>query len=245
MKKKLLLIFFSISIILLCSSFISIRAQENLPRTAGTQIDNIFSDDFEIGSLSSDWSVTGTGGVDSSTANSGIYSAYHCDSPGSVTLKSFDVSDYDSINISYWIRRGADSFSENPEAGEDFVVEYYNNIGSWIEIETFLGSGTPGDSYTRTHTFSAASVLHASFRIRFRQTAGGGGGVIDWWHFDDVEIKGKKTISDNGGNGDGNGNGDGFLPQLNEDQIYAILGVLGLFAFYKIDRTVIKIKKGR
>ena len=83
-----------------------------------------------------------------------------------------------------WIRRGADSFSEDPDGGEDLVVEYLDNTNSWVALGTFSGSGGPGQQFTPTYTIPA-SGLHSGFQVRFRMT-GGSGPIWDFWHVDDV-----------------------------------------------------------
>ncbi|NIQ06653.1 MAG: hypothetical protein GWO20_13275 [Candidatus Korarchaeota archaeon] len=150
----------------------------------------IFSDNFEDGSLDANWTLTGTGGVGDHTSNSGSYSAYHAANPGSVTSKTIDLSGAQYANVSYWIRRGDDSFSENPDAGEDFVVEYKDSTGSWQQLDFFLGDGTPGEIFEREHSLTS-DALHANFQVRFRQTDGSGSyyGIYDFWHFDDPTIK--------------------------------------------------------
>ncbi|MHA1371761.1 MAG: hypothetical protein ACTSRA_18830, partial [Promethearchaeota archaeon] len=146
----------------------------------------IFEDDFEDGSLGSDWSISGTGGVGTQTSNSGIYSAYHNGDSGSITSRVIDLDGYFNVSISYWVRRGSSSFSELPDSGEDFVVEYYNDIGSWVILDMFLGGGLEGEIFARNHVLPA-DALHSNFQIRFRQT-GGSGNIFDYWHFDDVII---------------------------------------------------------
>ena len=88
--------------------------------------------------------------------------------------------------LSLWIRRGADSFSENPEAGEDLVIEYRDAANNWVEIDHYDGNGTPGQTYTPTYALPAAA-LHANLSIRVRLTAGSGSDY-DYWHIDDIRV---------------------------------------------------------
>ncbi len=177
--------FLIISVVLpspLINETIQIRTASNI--TIDSNI--IFTDDFEDGSLGSDWTLTGQGGVGTQTANSGIYSAYHYGSAGSITSRIIDLSSYGYVYVSYWVRRGHDSFSENPDNGEDLVVEYNNSLGNWVQLDYFLGFGTPGEIYIRSITLPS-DALHENFRIRFRQVAATSGNW-DYWHFDDVQI---------------------------------------------------------
>ncbi|MHA1791270.1 MAG: DUF2341 domain-containing protein [Promethearchaeota archaeon] len=152
----------------------------------------IFHDDFESGSLGVNWSLTGDGGVDSRTSSSGSFSAYHDGSSGAITSKTLNLTRYSSVNISYWVRRGSSSFSEYPDAGEDFIVEYLNSTGSWVAIDTFLGGGLDGEIFTRNHVLPA-DAIHSGFQVRFRQTYGSSPG-FDYWHLDDVLIEGNSSI---------------------------------------------------
>ncbi|HEY5569001.1 MAG TPA: LamG-like jellyroll fold domain-containing protein, partial [Gammaproteobacteria bacterium] len=95
-----------------------------------------------------------------------------------------------------WIRRGDDSFSENPEAGEDLVVEYLSSANAWVLLEAFAGGGTPGQVYTPTYTLPA-DALHANLSIRFRLLAGSGNDN-DYWHVDEVRVT---ELAGSGGSG--------------------------------------------
>jgi MSHA biogenesis protein MshQ len=157
--------------------------------------DILFSDDFETGTLAN-WTVDNSGGgdagVSTATANSGNYSMFTRWDVVNVTSNTIDTS-VPAAELSVWVRRGADAFSENPEANEDLVLEYRDSSNNWVQIENFPGGGTQGEIITRTYTLSAAA-LHNNFQIRFRQTGGSGGapanGGIGWdyWHVDDVIV---------------------------------------------------------
>ncbi len=146
----------------------------------------IFEDNFERASLGANWTLTGSGGVSTQTSNSGIYSAYHNANSGEITSKVFDLSLSQICNVSYWVRRGSSPFSENPDSGENFIVEYYNNVNTWVQLDIFLGGGTAGEIFFRNLSLPS-QALHSNFRIRFRQTSGSGTGY-DYWHFDDFKI---------------------------------------------------------
>ncbi len=142
-------------------------------------------DDFE-GDLSN-WTVNSTGGL------AGISSATFASPDNSLFLNGgivnvestlLDTSDPAFSDLSLWIRRGADSFSENPDGIENLVIEYLDSGNNWVGLETFSGSGSPGQTFSRTYSLPAAG-RHAGFRLRFRMT-GGSGNVYDFWHVDDV-----------------------------------------------------------
>ena len=90
------------------------------------------------------------------------------------------------LGVTIWIRRGDDAFSEDPDGSENLVLSYLNNVGTWVDLETFTGSGTPGEIFDRSYDLSGVGAAqHAGFRLRLRQTDGDGTGW-DFWHFDDV-----------------------------------------------------------
>ncbi len=143
-------------------------------------------DDFETG-LGSNWTVNSSGGlaaVTGATFQSPFSSLAVNGGVVEVTSLAVDTSDPSFGQITLWVQRGQDSFSENPDAGEDFVIEYLDDVGAWITLETFAGSGSPGQTFSRTYPIPAAG-RHAGFRLRFRQVAASGP-AFDFWHVDDV-----------------------------------------------------------
>lgn len=147
-------------------------------------------DDFEQGM--SNWSIVsggGNAGISTATSQSPTSSMFTNSGVVTVTSNVIDTSNPQFTGFSMWIRRGDDFFSEDPDVGEDFVVEYLNNALNWITLETFTGNGGPtGEIFLRTYNLPA-SARHAAFQIRFQQT-GGNNGLWDYWHADDVCIEG-------------------------------------------------------
>jgi len=154
--------------------------------------DILFSDDFERAALAPNWTadVAARAGISTATAGSPTRSMYTRNQVVTVTSRVIDLTVV-GAEVSYWIRRGRDDFSENPEAGEDLIVEYLDSVGSWVNLLTFLGSGTAGQIYSATLPLPFAA-LHANFQMRVRQTGGSG---VDWdyWHIDDIVIREKAT----------------------------------------------------
>ncbi|MFX1382392.1 MAG: hypothetical protein ACFFBP_08075, partial [Promethearchaeota archaeon] len=148
----------------------------------------IFEEDFEDGILDTDWSLTGVGGVSSATSNSGSYSAYHSEGPGSITSRIIDLSPYSFVNLSFWLRRGGSPYGEIPDINEDLFVEYYTYAGIWSQIKQYYGGGTPRQIYTVNDLILPENALHSNFQIRFRQ-ASGSGTNLDYWYIDDVILK--------------------------------------------------------
>jgi hypothetical protein len=83
---------------------------------AAELLEILFSDNFDDGSLGTDWSTT-YGGVGSHTCNSTPYSAYTYGYADSVTSRVIDLNGRNIVNVSYWLRRGSVNFSEYPDSG--------------------------------------------------------------------------------------------------------------------------------
>ena len=157
--------------------------------------DILFSDDFERNALGAAWTVDNSGGGDAgisnATASSPTRSLFTRWRPVTVTSTAINLA-VPGAELQIWVRRGADSFSEDPDSGEDLVLEFLASDGTWVELERFTGAGTPGEIFTRTYTLPS-SALHAGFRLRLRQangsgSSGNGGQGWDYWHVDDVVI---------------------------------------------------------
>ena len=139
--------------------------------------------------LSSIWTVSGAGGaaVNNLTSSTAPNSLELYGGEVFVTSSAMDTSAVSTLQFDVWIRRGDDSFSENPDNGEDLEVQYYNSSGNWITLETFAGQNNPpiaGEIFVRSYVLPA-DAIHANFQIRFHKT-GGNGGTFDDWHVDDV-----------------------------------------------------------
>ena len=145
----------------------------------------IGSCEYFEGSLSN-WTISTSGGTVTTSGATSLSPTKSLDINGGVasatTIAMNTSSNFKDVTI--WIRRGSDSFSEDPDPGEDLFLEYFNSTGSWISLETFLGSGTDGQIYNRTYPMPAAAK-HANFRLRIRMQTGNGGNW-DHWHVDDV-----------------------------------------------------------
>ena len=143
-------------------------------------------DNFE-GGLGSNWTINSTSGfagVSTATSLSPVNALFLNGGVVNVTSTVIDTSDPYFSDLTLWIRRGSDTFSEDPDGGENLVVEYLNTASTWVALETFSGNGGPGQIFSRSYTLPAAG-RHAGLQIRFRMTGGSGAGW-DFWHIDDV-----------------------------------------------------------
>ncbi len=144
-----------------------------------------FCDDFESGLAN--WQVLYTGigdaGIGTQTFNSAGNSLFLRWGPVTVESNPLDFRSETGVTVNFWLQRGDDAFSEAPDTGENFVVEYLNDAGTWILLETFDGGGTPGEIFSRSYTLGA-DALHAGLKVRFRLLAGSNADW-DYWHLDD------------------------------------------------------------
>ncbi|MEO1641696.1 MAG: hypothetical protein AAFR74_00065 [Pseudomonadota bacterium] len=166
--------------------------------------DILYSDNFDQGggcSALAPWTTTNTsfGGTSTQTSNSGNCSLFTAGGFVEVTSPVTDLSGVVGADLTAWVRRGADSFSEDTDPGEDFEIQYLNNTGTWVTLESYLGSGTKGEVILVNRTLPLAA-LHSGFRLRVRQLAGSNL-PYDFWHIDDVTITETGTPPPIGGGG--------------------------------------------
>lgn len=138
--------------------------------------------DFESGLSGFTRSNTTFVGVGSQTSNSGSQSLFLRHRAATATSPVIGTANLSAVSV--WIRRGADSFSENPESGEDLIIEGLTSGGAWVQLGQLPGGGSPGEIFDLDLPLPA-SMQHAGFQIRFRNT-GGSGNDFDYWHVDDV-----------------------------------------------------------
>ena len=191
--------------------------------------DILFCDDFERsnpGTLGNGWTVTpanasncagasgnaGCSGIDSDIPPFNTYSNPRPNSTRamftrwsivSVDSPVIDLSVTTGAQLSFWMRRGRDTFSECPEgAGENYLVQYYSSNNTWKTLAQYPSSPSAalcdGKIFTPTIELPV-DALHANFKMRFYQpsgsgssgTNGGAAGVVgyDYWHMDDVVIR--------------------------------------------------------
>ncbi|MDT8437620.1 MAG: hypothetical protein RQ729_01270 [Wenzhouxiangellaceae bacterium] len=94
-------------------------------------------------------------------------------------------------------------FSDEPDQGEDLIVQYLDSNNQWQTLHTIPG-GSSGQRFDFTGSSALAiedpNAFHDGFRLRFRLPSGGGpqtrkvgdttfDGFADWWHIDNVVIE--------------------------------------------------------
>ncbi|MBI4808363.1 MAG: DUF11 domain-containing protein [Nitrosomonadales bacterium] len=186
----------------------------------------IFCDDFErsnVGAVGNGWTITpgpaadcagvagnsGCAGIDTdippfnATTNKAnpTRSMFTRWSIVTVDSRAIDLSGRPSALLSFWMRRGGDSFSEYPEAvGEDYLLQYLANDGTWKILAQYPTGVMQGQVFTPVIQLPT-NALHANFKLRYYQPAGSGDanggatggapGVVgyDYWHIDNVIVR--------------------------------------------------------
>ncbi len=152
--------------------------------------DEIFREAFSTnGDFNSDWNRSGSGTamVSRATFNSSPRGLSLNGGTVAITSKANRINAaVNGAELSLWIRRGADSFSENPDAGEDLSIEYLNNNNVWTEIQRYEGNGTPGEIINAVFSLPR-DALHNGLRLRITLVTSNGPNW-DFWHIDDVVV---------------------------------------------------------
>ncbi len=157
---------------------------------AGNQGEFGLYNDPVLGWIHGAWQRTDTDdvGVWGGTSYTGTFSLYTGGEDNSATTIKIDMDMPNGI-ASCVVRRGDVAFgSDNPEAGEDLIIEYSDgNLqwAQWHELGRFPGGGTPGEILTPLWTLPE-DALNPRFQLRFRTV----NGEIwsDYWHIDNVFI---------------------------------------------------------
>ncbi|WP_320821761.1 lectin-like domain-containing protein [Reinekea sp.] len=140
---------------------------------------------FDSATLPAGWTASSADRVGvSSQASSTGNSLFLRSGSATVDSPDFDLSLETEVELSVWVRRGQDLFSEDPDTGEDLLIQYKNASGAWVTLITYPGNGVNGQEYTPTFSLTGAQ-LHPNFAVRFWKIAGSIGD-FDYWHIDDV-----------------------------------------------------------
>ncbi|MEP3227536.1 MAG: hypothetical protein ABJO01_16290 [Parasphingorhabdus sp.] len=156
--------------------------------------DILFADNFDngagCGTLAPDWtvSVAANAGIGTQTSSSGSCSLFTRQGVVTVTSRAIDLSGVTGTDLTVWVRKGADTFSEDPDAGEDLAIEYLDGFGTWQGLEILSASTIADGAITNIDVSLPFFALHSGFRLRFRQAAGSGAN-FDFWHIDDVQLE--------------------------------------------------------
>lgn len=153
--------------------------------------DVLYENDFnQNGDLNGDWNQSGSmdADVNDDTFNSpdeSLRLGADSGGVGELTLNSPIAAAVPGAELAVWIRRGSDAFSEDPDAGEDLLLQYLNDSGNWLTLETFPGDWTPGEIFDRVYSLPS-DALHGGLLFRFVLLGRNAG--FDFWHADDFIV---------------------------------------------------------
>ncbi len=111
-----------------------------------------------------------------------------------VTSQTVDLGGVRDATLAFWLRRGSDAFSEDPDSGEDFFAEYLAGDGQWRRLGAWAGDGAAGEILQPSFALPGGA-LHSAFRVRFRMT-GRDGPAWDFWHVDSVCLTSASPVAD-------------------------------------------------
>ena len=146
------------------------------------------SDDSGDDSGDSDDDSPAVGGVDDATSAGGSQSAYVANGPGSVVSPTVDAGDAGGVTLRYWVRPGADGFSERPSPDDQLAVEYRDTGGDWTAVARHDADSV--DDAGETNSVELADAAHDDLAVRFRLVGGEleDGHLADFWHVDSVRL---------------------------------------------------------
>ncbi|MDR0528907.1 MAG: DUF11 domain-containing protein [Zoogloeaceae bacterium] len=126
-----------------------------------------------------------------------------------VRSPAIDLGGKTGAELRFWVRRGADYFSEDPDDWNwPLTVEYLDAAGQWLLLTTITPSYN-ADNHCQPERCVLSGkeydvrielpeeALHSGFRIRFRQLGGSGARRMssnravgyDYWHIDNVVVR--------------------------------------------------------
>jgi hypothetical protein len=115
----------------------------------------------------------------------------------SITSRPINLLPYSSLRLRYAFETTGGG--DQPEAGDDLIVEYQNAAGIYVELGRHLGTLPGATTYTLADVALPAAARHSDFRLRIRSL--GSAGANDDWFVDDVSITGVSCPGDTNGDG--------------------------------------------
>ncbi len=102
----------------------------------------------------------------------------------SLVSQAIDLEVVSGVNLSYYYEQTGGG--ESPDAGDDLIIEYFNDQGQWAELNRHNGVEPDMSQFQLVTMGLPADAYHSAFRLRFRNTASTG--ASDDWFVDDIRI---------------------------------------------------------
>ncbi len=172
--------------------------------SAGQPVSLPFVDTFPLtGFNAANWIITTGTTIDDVGLGepSAPYSARFNGSPSggdSLVSQAIDLEVVSGVNLSYYFEQTGGG--ESPDAGDDLIIEYFNDQGQWVELNRHSGDDPDMSQYQLVSMGLPADAYHSAFRLRFRNI--GTSGTNDDWFVDDVRVDFGPEIATNPGSFD-------------------------------------------
>lgn len=116
---------------------------------------------------------------------SGIYSLHLDGDEDTVITQAIDLSSAGSgANLSYYFQQGGGGV--DPAFGDDLEVEYYNDLGQWVNLNSHSGGDPAMTEFDYANIPLPSDALHSTFQLRF-MSFGSTAGYDDWF-VDDIRL---------------------------------------------------------
>jgi hypothetical protein len=101
-----------------------------------------------------------------------------------IQTQLINLAPYGNVRLVYSYQQTGGG--ESPDAGDDLYVEYLDSLGAWQVLSQHAGADPSMTDFQTVDLLLPSAALHATFRLRFRNTATAG--TFDDWFVDDVSI---------------------------------------------------------
>ncbi len=157
--------------------------------SAGYPIDLPISEQFPIEELDdSVWAFVAGATIDTLAENE-ISAPYSLRLNGSslgsdtVVTRAIDLRGATGVSLDYYVQQQGGG--DDPEFGDDLLVEYFNKFGKWSQFRKHLGSSPITPTFQHISFGLPSDAYHAAFAVRIRNIAGG---IGDDWFVDDFAL---------------------------------------------------------
>ena len=154
--------------------------------------DSDFYDSFERNNFLNNWTATGTVSIDNTCGSFDGNKATVFDGNNGGDLVFNVPTNQSIISINYRILQGSDSLCENPESGEDLIVEYKNVTEEWALLKAHPGGGSdPAEGSWGYYEFVIPEEkIGERTTVRFRYDITN---YDDYWALDNINITLKES----------------------------------------------------
>ena len=106
-----------------------------------------------------------------------------------LTSAYLDLSTGSNVFLSFYIQpQGLGDAPTLADSSGTLILEFKNNLGEWVEIETYNGHNQSNNEFTfDAHPISLSQYKYDGFQFRFRNLSKKTGN-IDHWHLDYVRV---------------------------------------------------------